>query len=225
MNEEPLKLVCTGTPPGMVSLFEPCLEQAVTSLYLAVDFTKITLILDDLKDCDDPWLYFQAPSGTSSSSIQSYDLEVHMNSDLFIKSKGDDSSVFSRREIWESREAPRQAKNFEKGQFLTEFCEQYMHHHLLLARDIARRELIPGRIPSQSAEAFQACWAVTVDARLRNWNFPAFPLTERRRHFSRLFSQAGVLMPNHWSIFQALWEGGISGQRAVLEATGRLPSL
>ena len=50
-----------------------------------------------------------------------------------------------------------------------------------------------------------------------------YPLTERRGHFSRLFSTVGVLLPDHWQIFQSLWDGGLPGWREVLAVTDRLP--
>ncbi len=214
----PLDLVCTGVPAELCSLLKPCLEQAADALELAGDFAKIHLIMDDIEGCEEPWLRF-AGHGDEQG------VELYFSTEIFVQNRFELKGIFPQNEIWEAMEAPRQAVTIDLENFRPEFCLQYLHHHLLTARDIARKDLILGRVPANVAESYQVCWAVTVDGRLENWNLPGFALPERRRHFSRLFSQAGVLMPSHWSIFQALWEGDISGQRPVLEAVGGLPRL
>jgi len=220
MNMLPLDLSCTGEPTKLCGLLQPCLEQTANSLELSGDFEKISIILDYLGGSKGPWLHFR-----DNHSGRGFCLEVFFSSELFGQSNGDQGNVFPKTEIWEAMIAPRQDVAFDSNHFRPEFCLQHLHHNLLLARDIARQELIPSRVPAAFAEAYQSCWEVTVDGRLESWGLPGFALPERRRHFSRLFSQAGVLMPNHWSIFQSLWEGGISGQGAVLEAVGGLPRL
>ncbi len=221
MRNLPLELLCCGADPTLLGLLKPYLEQTSAALGLIADFSVINLILDDIQGCDEPWLHFH---GSTDSDTKPH-LEMYLHSQIFSKTPGTDSSVFPHSEVWERQEAPRQAIVFAIEHFRREFCLNYLHHHLLTARDIARKELVPGRIPRNRADNYQVCWAVTVDGRLEKWGLPGFDLPERRRYFSRHFSQAGVLMPSHWNIFQALWDGGISGQGAVLEAVGGLPHL
>lgn len=221
MNEQPLDLTCTGVGPALAGLLKPYLEQASASLDLAENFMRIALVLDDMEGSNDPWLQFDTGSGAHGD----LGLAMYLDPELFGEKPHKHLGVFPQSEVWERREAPRREKIFDMTHFRPEFCSKFLHHHLLVARDIARLELIPGRVPSGKFEAYQACWAVTVDGRLEQLGLPGFALPDRRRHFSRLFSQTGVLMPCHWSIFQALWEGGISGQGPVLDAVGGLPPL
>ena len=74
-------------------------------------------------------------------------------------------------------------------------------------------------------EAFQEAWLVTVDGRMQREALPHLSAAERRMRFLRLFSPAGVLTPNHWAIFNGLWEGRIAEEAEVLAKVRLLPPL
>ena len=74
-------------------------------------------------------------------------------------------------------------------------------------------------------EAYQVCWDVWTDGRLRAERLPGVSLAERRREFFRRFAGGGLLLPRHWKTFHDLWDGQLPGHRGLLEATRRLPRL
>ena len=95
----------------------------------------------------------------------------------------------------------------------------------MLAQDLVRDSVSLSSIPVGQIEAFEAAWEVGVDGRLARAGLPGFSLAERRGIFSSLFSSAGVLMPDHWQIFQSLWDGGLTSGRDVLAVIRQLPRL
>jgi hypothetical protein len=100
-----------------------------------------------------------------------------------------------------------------------------LHHQLLWAGDVLRGELRATDVPTSLVEGFAAAWAVTVDGRLARLDLPGYGLVDRRGRFSRLFSTAGVLMPDHWASFQELWDGLVARPRDVVGLVRRLPRL
>jgi hypothetical protein len=95
----------------------------------------------------------------------------------------------------------------------------------LTARDLTRGEVVGRNLPATLAEAFSEAWAVGVDGRLVRRGLPGFPLAERRASFARVFSPGGILLPDHWQVFQSLWDGAISNQKDVVGVLKWLPRL
>ncbi len=103
--------------------------------------------------------------------------------------------------------------------------DRWLHRNLLQLGDILHRRIDPGGIPRDACAAFQICWDVWTDGRLKQRALPGISLAERRRHFFRRFASVGMLLPQHWRVFHALWEGRLAGQEGLLEAVRGLPPL
>jgi len=121
--------------------------------------------------------------------------------------------------------APPAAPMPTESDFSLERTDFFLNHHFLTVADLCGDSLTGDEIPVHLAEAFDAAWAVSVDGRLERLHLPGYPMAERRGHFSRLFSSAGILLPEHWHIFQSLWDGAVAGQTAILGVTRLLPRL
>ena len=67
---------------------------------------------------------------------------------------------------------------------------KFLHHNLLLARDLVSGEGQLDRVPRELVEGYQAAWEVVIDGRLARLSLPGYSLAERRARFSRLFSSA-----------------------------------
>lgn len=104
-------------------------------------------------------------------------------------------------------------------------ADRWLHRNLLQLEDVLSGRVDPDEIPSPSAGAFQNCWDVWTDGRLRTWQRPGLSQAERRRVFYRAFARGGLLLPRHWAVFRDLWEGRVTGQEDLLRAAGRLPEL
>ena len=91
--------------------------------------------------------------------------------------------------------------------------------------DLLSGRLTADEVPPSLVEAFQEAWLITIDGRLQRRGLPHLSAGERRSSFLRLFSPAGVLTPNHWSIFNKLWDGSVTAQADVLAKVRLLPPL
>ncbi len=134
-------------------------------------------------------------------------------------------TVYPPRAVWESPGPGRDEQPLTAAAFSRARADAFLHHHLLWGHDVLGGGLRSFDVPGLLAEAFAACWAVTVDGRLARRELPGYSLTERRGRFSRLFSTGGVLMPGHWEAFQGLWEGLSERPREVVAVARRLPRL
>ena len=135
------------------------------------------------------------------------------------------STVYPPQEIWKQVPAPVAEPFLDPAEFSPERTDVFLHHHLLTVADLWGGKVAVHDVPDHLAEAFGAAWAVAVDGRLNRLQLPGYPMPERRSRFSRLFSVAGILLPDHWQIFQALWDGGLVDQRAILGVARQLPRL
>jgi len=129
------------------------------------------------------------------------------------------------REIWEQAPAQLEDCGGDETEFSAEGSAVFLHHHLLTARDIIRGDLVGRNLPGAQVEAFSEVWAVSVDGRLARQGLPGYSLAERRGKFVRVFSPAGILLPDHWQIFQSIWDGALSSQKDIQEIVKRLPGL
>jgi hypothetical protein len=101
--------------------------------------------------------------------------------------------------------------------------DRWLHRNILQLDDLLERRVDPARVPDGRSTAFQACWDVWTDGRLRAWQHPGLSLAERRALFLRTFSRGTPLLPRHWAVFHELWEGSLSGHDGLVEAIGALP--
>ncbi len=103
-------------------------------------------------------------------------------------------------------------------------ADRWIHRNLLQLEDILKTRIEPGAIPAGTSAAFQLCWDVWTDGRLKLRALPGISLPERRRVFFRAFAAGGMLLPRHWEVFHQLWEDRLAGQEGILEAMRRLPA-
>jgi hypothetical protein len=221
----PLELLCEGLGGNLCSHILPHLKMAAESLDLAADFFTFKIVLDDLaplSDVDEPWLRLVDPGDPNDKRLAGtlFCSETSFCSNFPLR-----SGVFPPVEVWDQAPAPGGDGLFESGVFSNTEAALFLHHELLLAQDLARGEVVPATIPSGDIEAFASAWAVVIDGRLARRGLPGYQMAQRRSRFSRLFSSAGVLMPNHWQIFQSLWDGGVSDGKGVLASIRLLPRL
>lgn len=209
-----------GLEPDLAVLLVPRLGPAVTDLDLQEDLGALEVCADDLPGQDTAWFRWERPRGSAKPA-----LTVFCHPEAFLKRRHATSTVFPPRPVWEQREAPAGGEVTSPADFSPERTDQFLHHHLLTARDLIRGLVVPADIPPRWSAAFAAAWAVGVDGRLERLGLPGYSLIERRGSFSRLFSSAGVLMPDHWQVFQSLWDGALAVQGDVLGAVQVLPRL
>lgn len=102
-------------------------------------------------------------------------------------------------------------------------ADRWIHRNLLQLEDILQGRIDPGAIPKGESAAFQVCWDVWTDGRLKLRALPGISLPERRRVFFRAFAAGGMLLPRHWEVFHQLWEDRLGAQEGILSAVKRLP--
>ena len=219
-HEASIPVSVQGLEPDLADLLMPRLGPAVRNLDLQRDLAAVEICADDLPGQDTAWFRWERPRGGAKPA-----LVVFCHPEVFLQRRHATSTVFPPRPVWEQREAPAGADPMHPADFSLERADQFLHHHLLTARDLVRGQIVPAGIPPRWSAAFAAAWAVTVDGRLDRQALPGYSLTERRGSFSRLFASAGVLMPDHWQIFQSLWDGVLAAQGDVLGAVQVLPRL
>jgi hypothetical protein len=217
-----MELKCKGLAGNLCHHLLPFLESAAKSLDLAADFSKFTLVVDDLPDARVPWLHLERSSDPAEARLGAILFCAESN---FSRLSPATSTVFPSVEIWDQAPAPRHYSPFDLVSFSQDRTQAFLHHELLLARDLVRGEIVPSALANGQIEAFSATWAVTVDGRLSRLGLPGYTMPHRRSQFSHLFSNVGVLLPDHWQIFQSLWDGGLVGWKDVLAVIRHLPRL
>ncbi len=214
-------LLAAGLPEALWQLVRPRLELALDNLDLRTEFGTVTLSADDLPGDEDAW-YHLMPDTDGAPGAH---LVLTHHADAFCRRRPLKTTVSPPRAIWEQMSAPRTEQLQDPLQFSVTRTDSFLHHHLLTVADLRQGELVGDDLPTRLAEAFGAAWAVAVDGRLERRQLPGYALAERRGRFSRLFSAGGIFMPEHWQIFDALWGGGLAGQKAILGAVRQLPRL
>ncbi|PID79568.1 hypothetical protein CSB20_09835 [bacterium DOLZORAL124_64_63] len=233
-----LRLDCQALNPELAGLIRPLLMEAAGSLELAAHFFSFTLVVDDLPGVGEapvPWLHLaegrkregRQPEDGLPQEGPNWHGELFCAETHFLEGAVADAGLLPGPEIWDAVLRPVEAEPTEAGPIGGTFREaaarRLLHHELLTARDWARRELVGAAIPRQAVESFAVVWAVTVDGRLHRLGLPGYSMAERRNRFSRHFSSAGVLLPDHWEIFQSLWDGAVAGWPDVLALLRHLP--
>lgn len=215
------ELTAVGLPPGLWRLVRDRLENALAALDLAESFGRVVIEADDLPGDDPAWYRLLPPEPGDERP----GLALTCHADSFCRRRHLQSTVFPAQAIWEQFEAPLAPQLPDEGTYSALRTDKFLHHHLLTIRDLLDGSLRGQDIPPRLLTAFAAVWAVVVDGRLARMHLPGFDLTERRKLFSRLFSTGGILLPDHWQLLQALWDGAMTEQAAALSVAKRLPRL
>lgn len=221
MTPSPLKVECVGLADELAAALVPLTEAAGLALDLGEDFSCIRIYGDDLPGDDDAWYRLEAPARAGDLPV----LSLFCHGKCFGSSARQRDAVRPAPQIWEQSAPPHGKVGGGPGDFSQDRAGVFLHHHLLTARDVVRAEVVGRNIPPSVAEAFAEAWAVYVDGRLARQGLPGYPLAERRGRFARIFSLAGILLPDHWQVFQSLWDGALADQKDVLEVVKRLPGL
>ncbi len=210
-----------GLPGSLWRMVEPRLAAALSALELAAEFSAVLITADDLPGDDSAW--YRLLPGEGGTGRPTLALTCH--ADSFCRHQPLHTTVYPVRAIWDQLDAPPAARIPDPDVYSPERTDSFLFHHLLTVRDLRRGELQGGDIPDHLQEAFAAVWAVSVDGRLARRQLPGYGLAERRNHYSRLFSTGGILLPEHWQVFQAVWDGALLEQSAILGVTRQLPRL
>jgi hypothetical protein len=215
-----VSLLAAGT---LEPLLKPLARAAASRLDLASYLPcKLQVCLDDFLDDERVW--FQEETWFLAGKPLRV-LSIYVHPDQFLKDRSATLSLLPSTEIWESQGKRIPTVAGVVQDFSRTKAERCFYHHFLFVRDIYDGSMQPDSLAQPWLEAFQEAWAVTVDGRLRRWRLPGYSVAERRRRFSRVFSAAGVLLPEHWRIFHQLWEMEVVGHDEVFQVIRRLPEL
>jgi hypothetical protein len=196
---------------------------AVTAnLELSRYFARIHLWADESPAEESPWFSFAPVQGEDGDRRE---LTLFCSSRSFAPVRNLQGPESAARQVWEAHEGAWLPDNELHRDFDLDQGAKFLHHNLLLARDLVSGEGQLDRVPRELVEGYQAAWEVVIDGRLARLSLPGYSLAERRARFSRLFSSAGVLLPDHWQVFQSLWEGGLSTGGDVRAVLRQLPQL
>jgi hypothetical protein len=215
-----IKVTSQGIPPGLGDLLHERVEAAAHALDLERYLSEVRLLLDDLPGDGEAWYGIENRPEDPRPRLLLY-----CHRDSLTRGNPGQGVGYPTREVWEQAPAPREEFPTSWDPEDLDGATAFVTHHLLTAGDILRGEVRGSDLPHGLAEAFTASWAVVVDGRLDRAGLPGIGLRERRSRFSRLFAAAGILMPNHWQIFQALWDGALDTQKDVLAVVRQLPRL
>ncbi len=221
MASSSLQVSCAGMADDLAAALTPLAESAGKALGLARDVSGIRICGDDLPGQDGVWYRLQPGSGPDELPV----LVLFCHGGCFGRRRRGSDSVYPPRAVWEQSPPPVDESGGAEAEFSVERSAIFLHHHLLTVRDLVRGDVAGRNLPPDMAEAFAEAWAVCVDGRLSRQGLPGYPLAERRGRFSQVFSPAGILLPDHWQAFQALWDGALSNQKDVLGVVKRLPRL
>lgn len=217
-DDIPLLTTCRACSPELGEALVPVLQAAAHNLELDGHLEEVALCVDDLTADDTGWL--RLDPGPESGV---YRLTVYCGGAALAASGPGGQSTRGEVYAWERPTPMQEEMGAEDVDAVA--AAAFVHHQLLLARDLMTRDLDPALVPDSLAETFAAAWDVVLDGRLARTGLPGYALEIRRARFSNLFSSASVLMPHHWQIFQSLWDGGLVDQAAVLAAVRQLPRL
>jgi hypothetical protein len=217
----PVTLQCEGLPAELWLLVRPRLAAAMAALDLTADFAAVRLSGDDLPSDGDAWYVVQLLGGESGGQM----LTISCHPAAYCRRPAQGAASQPPRAIWDQSAIPASDSPAPAVEFSAERTDAFLHHHLLTVGDLWRGDVRGADIPPHLAEAFAAAWSVGVDGRLARRQLPGYRVADCRQRFSRLFAAGGILLPEHWQIFEALWDGGLAGQAAVTGAVRLLPRL
>lgn len=221
MTVPSLQVSCMGMHDELAESLAPLAVAAARALEMARDVSGIRICGDDMPGEGGAWYRLQPGSGADELPV----LVLFCHPGCFGRQDLAGDSLNPKRPIWEISPAPEMEPGDTGIELSAPRSAIFLHHHLLTARDLLRGEVVGRNLPGVLTEAFTEAWAVGVDGRLSRQGLPGFPLAERRGRFARVFSPAGILLPDHWQVFESLWDGALSDQRDVLSVVKRLPRL
>jgi hypothetical protein len=196
----------------------PLAASAIERLELEDLLGRVELIPDAMTADDRCWMRLDR-GGVAAA------LTLWFHPDQILRDRPGHGATRAESHAWELAPAPREEPAPASADFSPPNAQRFLFQQLLLIQDILRDRLHPETVPPSLAEAFQEAWLVTVDGRLQREGLPHLSAAERRMRFLRLFSPAGVLTPNHWRIFNELWEGEAADESDVLGRVRLLPPL
>ena len=211
-----LRLVPTDWP--LADLLRPVARSVVERLGLADRLKHLSLVPDAMTADDRGWLSLERHA-------EKHDLTLWFHPDQVLQDRPGHGAARPAILDWTLAPAPRREEPLAAADFSIPNTQRFLYQQLLLVQDILDERLHTEAIPPSLVEAFQEAWLVTVDGRLQREGLPHLSAGERRMRFLRLFSPAGVLTPNHWSIFNKLWEGTLAAEAEVLDKVRLLPPL
>ncbi len=221
MTVPSLQVSCAGMEDDLVGALVPLAEAAAKALGMVRDISGILICGDDMPGDGGPWYRLQPGSGADELP----GLVLFCHGGCFGRQDRAGNSLNPPPAVWELSAVPEVEPEEEEMEFSAERSSIFLHHHLLTARDLVRGEVVGRNLPVGLTEAFTESWAVVVDGRLARQGLPGFPLAERRGRFAQVFSPAGILLPDHWQVFESLWDGALPSQQDVLDVVKRLPGL
>lgn len=221
MTGDSTVLLAEGLPAPLWQVVQAQLIEALATLDLETAFGTIRISADDLPGDDDAW-YGMRPAASGAPAPS---LTITCHRDVFCRRRPLETTVSPPPAVWDQVAAPPADAVLDPTEISAARIAAFLYHHLLTISDMRREDLVGAAVPKHLVEAFAAAWAVGVDGRLERRRLPGYPMAERRGRFSRLFSSAGILMPEHWQIFQSLWDGALTGQKDILGVARQLPRL
>ena len=210
-----------GMADDLAASLVPVAEAAGKALDLVRDVSGIRICGDDIPGQDSAWYRLQPGPGPDDLPV----LVLFCQGACFGRGEWATESVKPLPPVWVLSRVPAGESPEAGMEFSAERSSIFLHHHLLTALDLVRGDVVGWDLPAGVTEAFSEAWAVYVDGRLARRGLPGYPLAERRSRFARVFSPAGILLPDHWQVFQSLWDGALANQKDVLEVVKRLPGL
>jgi hypothetical protein len=219
-----VKIACLCEDPGLADRLLPMAGLAARRLGLDGHLARMTLCLDDIVADERVWMTFHGGTGAGQGPDRAVTIYLHPLQ--LLKDRPSPRGFLPGPASWENlEEAGRHASACDPGDYSPAKVERFLYHQFLSVRDLCDGSVQLNLVPVQLAEAFQEAWAVTVDGRLRRSRLPGYPVADRRRRFHRVFSVAGVLLPEHWAQFHALWETDAMDTPTLLRQVARLPRL
>jgi hypothetical protein len=220
-----VQVICLPEEHPLAPVLQPLAAAAARRLELPDHLAALTLCLDDIAPDDRVWFSFGSGDATARGEAPPVRLTLYLHPDLVTRDRPASLSVMPAVMDWEQHQPPADAAGEGAEDLSRAKAERFLYHHLLFVRDLRQGRLTRLGVPRRHLEALQELWAITVDGRLRHWNLPGYSAAERRRRFLRVFSVAGVLLPEHWQIFHELWEEEEIGAKRLLHMLERLPRL
>ena len=202
----------------LAAKLQPLVGAAVARLELASRLDRVLLVPDAMAADDRAWMRLDAGA---SGRI----LTLWFHPDQVLNDCPGHGPARPQDRDWELGPPAVESPPPDPDAFSTANAQRFLYQQLMLVADILEGRLDPDAVPTSLVEAFQEAWLATVDGRLQRDRLPHLSAAERRLRFLRLFSRAGVVTPNHWSIFNGLWDGTYADQAAVLGKVRLLPPL
>ena len=145
-----LELLCQDMGGKLCASVRPYLESAAKSLDLATDFISLEIRIDDLPDSKEPWLHLVRSGDPAEKRVLG---TLFCSESCFCKKAPAVGTVFPTAEVWDQALAPKDGLPFDLNLFSESRTEKFLHHELLLARDLVRGLVVPRAIATGQIEA------------------------------------------------------------------------